>query len=158
MRLFANVTCALVALAVLSTSALAKVKNDWGKVEDLDLGTRVWVEKKNGMRYAGTVSWVDSDSLSLYLDVDSGAPPTVVLRRDEVRKVRKYLPRFVGALLGFGVALGVGTAIGAGLDSKCNGCDDPGLNTAVIGTVGAPIGAAVGSNLKLKGKTVYEAP
>ena len=75
-----------------------------------------------------------------------------------MKRVKKYLPRFVSALLGAGIGLGVGMGLGAIADRGCHGCDDPGLGRASGGILGLPLGATLGAAMKIKGPTVYEAP
>src|SRR5437773_1304155 len=73
---------------------------------------------------------------------------SVSLERADIKRIRKYLPRFVGSFIGIGVGLGIGAGLGAIGDRGCHGCDNPGVGRVVGIALGVPIGGILGSHLK----------
>lgn len=160
--------CCIVALVSCSVPAQTSTRitrADWGNLQKLHNGARIYVRTKQGAEYEGDFKGAPADVL---LMVNVAGSPTLVVEvaRSEVREVRKlrsrFLSRAVGAGVGAGVGLLAGIGIGAAIDSRAESNEDDGLIGAVLGLIGAPIGASVGGRIGgkafRKGAKVYVAP
>ena len=134
--------------------------SDWQHVRSLPPGENIWVRLKTGEKYHGPLISASADSLAINSDERRGSGPgrtrrNRVVPRDGVREVR-LLPRGASALMGGAIGMGVGAAIGLGVDLSGSG-EDGKAATALLGLLGALLGAAIGRHATIiKGETIYK--
>lgn len=132
--------------------------NDWGNVMRLSLGSTIIVKTKKGAKFAGELTQVTDDSLSLIVNVSRTVTQVIDLRRDEIREVQRRKSRTVGTIVGGAIGAGIGLALGGIADSRSRSKEDPGLATSLGGLLGGLFGAVVGTAVPLRGKKIYVAP
>ncbi|MEW6212201.1 MAG: hypothetical protein AB1631_27980 [Acidobacteriota bacterium] len=134
----------LIALVVNSTAAaFQKPAADWSAVRALVAGSRLSVRLKDGKKIEGLLVSVSDSSLTLTRNNQA-----VELDQPNIAKVYHLIPRsagksaarsaLIGAGIGFGAGVGAGGAIGSYEDIQTL------ESMAVLGSVGAAIGAVVG--------------
>jgi hypothetical protein len=133
----------LAVICLLGTAAAAQDRHDWQSLAQLQTGDRIRVSLRTGPVEGPLGGWTPQQ-------VTAG---TVTANKEDVLKIERYHRRSrgkaaaIGALIGFGG----GFAIGAGAFS-CNHtqigvCVTHGEGGALVGGVGAVIGAGIGALL-----------
>src|SRR5262247_3358117 len=125
----------LIVVCLLSQSVVAKTKqvNDWNNVRILEIGSFIVVKTKRGEHFEGKFEMATVSTLSIAVDVSTAMRRVIDLPKDDVKEVRKRMPRAASAALGTAVGLGAGIGIGAIVDSKDKYHEDPGLGKFVFG-------------------------
>ena len=133
----------LAVICLLGTAAPAQDRHDWQSLAQLQTEEKIRLSLKTGSVEGSFKGWT-------LQEVTAG---TVTARKEDVLKVERYHRRSrgknaaIGALIGFGG----GFAIGAGA-FNCNHnqigvCVTRGQGGAIVGGVGAVIGAGIGAPL-----------
>jgi len=134
----------LVLICALAAAAEGQDRSDWQSLSQLRAGDSLRLSLKTGAVKGAFQSWTPQE-------VTVG---TVTTKKDDVLKIERYgkgggrgKRAAIGGLIGFGA----GFAIGVAADSPCTGllCIRPsrGVAGAVVGGVGAIVGAGVGALL-----------
>lgn len=128
----------------LMAAAFQKTTADWSAVRTLPAGSKLSVRLKDGKKIEGILVSVSDSGLTLTRNNQ-----TVDLGQPDIAKVYQLIPRSAGksagrsALIGAGIGFGAGVAAGGAIGSYE---DIQTLESmAVLGTIGAGIGAVVGA-------------
>jgi hypothetical protein len=161
--------CLLVFLFLLSIVSCAQGRSadaDWRKVQKLKRDTPIIIKLRSGEWLRANLVNADDTQLRLEQQVqpdDQGLLTRREVQRSDVQLIYRVSPplsqstrKFIGGLVGLGVAL----AVGAIADSQAKSHEDDGLVGFSVALIAVPGGIAIGGNTpgREKHKLIYEAP
>jgi hypothetical protein len=133
----------LAAAVCISTAVYAQDRHDWQSLAQLHAGDNIRLSLKTGASTGVFQSWTPEQ-------VTAGA---VTAKKEDVLKIERYRQgtwgrgksAAVGALIGFGAGFGIGAGL-TGCDHQQLGpCISRAGGGAIVGGVGAIVGAAIGA-------------
>ncbi len=130
-------------LGFIATAIDAQDSHDWQSLARLQAGDKIRLSLKAGPVTGVFQTWTPEQ-------VTAG---TVAAKKEDVLKIERYRPgtwgrgktAAVGALIGFGGGFGVGAGLTGCNHDQIGICISRGLGGAVVGCVGAIIGAGIGA-------------
>jgi hypothetical protein len=129
------------ALVCVLAAADAQDRHDWQSLAKLQPGDRIHLSLKTGPVEGAFQNWTP----------DQVTAGTVTAKREDVLKIDRYRRgasrakhSAVGALIGFGGGFGIGAGVSGCHPGQFGPCITRGEGGAVVGGVGAVIGAAIG--------------
>jgi hypothetical protein len=140
----------LAVICLLAGAATAQDRHDWQSLAQLQAGERVRLSLKSGPVDGLFKSWTPQD-------VTAG---TVTARKEDVVKIERYRPGGRGKSAAFGALIGFGGGFAIGAAGfHCGGgqfgpCVTRGEGGAIVGGIGAIIGASIGALLPRHHKEV----
>jgi hypothetical protein len=137
---------------VFAAAAEGQDRRDWQSLAQLQAGDTIRLSLKAGPVEGAFRNWTPQD-------VTVG---TVTARREDVLRIERYRKggsgRGKSVAIGALIGLGTGFVLGAASTGNCSGelpfCISRGAAGAVLGVVGAGIGAAIGALLPRHGRTL----
>ena len=141
-----KLACFVLTILIMNSTVAAfqKVIADWSPLRALPAGSKLSFKLKNGKKIEGLLVSISDSGLTL-----TRKNQTVDLAQPEIAKVFHFIPRSAGksavrsVLIGAGIGFGAGAAAGGAIGSYE---DIQTLESiAVLGTIGAGIGAFVGA-------------
>jgi hypothetical protein len=130
-------------VSVLATAAAAQDRSDWQSLAQLRAGDTIRLTLKTGLSKAAFQDFTPQQ-------VTAG---TVTTKMEDVLKIERYRhggrgkAAAVGAVIGFGGGFAIGAATGGCRQGEFGACIPRGALGAIIGGVGAVVGAGIGALL-----------
>jgi hypothetical protein len=131
-------------LCMLAAAVQAQDRRDWQSLAKLEAGDNIRLSLKGGLVEGAFQNWTPEQ-------VTAG---TTTAKREDVLKIERHRSggtrgkhAAIGALIGFGAGFAIGAGTGGCNHEQFGPCISRGEGGAVVGAVGAMIGAGVGALL-----------